>query len=56
MCIRDSGKIDEVTDEEILHAYQLIAREEGVFAEPGSCASIACLLYTSDAADDGIPV
>jgi threonine synthase len=38
------GKIDEVTDDEILHAYQLIAREEGVFAEPGSCASIAGVL------------
>ncbi|MDM5321354.1 threonine synthase [Bacillus altitudinis] len=39
-----NGKIDEVTDEEILNAYQLIAREEGVFAEPGSCASIAGVL------------
>ncbi|MFP3811326.1 threonine synthase [Bacillus sp. SIMBA_005] len=39
-----NGKIDDVTDEEILHAYQLIAREEGVFAEPGSCASIAGVL------------
>ncbi|WP_435382568.1 threonine synthase [Bacillus altitudinis] len=39
-----NGKIDEVTDEEILHAYQLIACEEGVFAEPGSCASIAGVL------------
>ncbi|MGM0725386.1 MAG: threonine synthase [Bacillota bacterium] len=39
-----NGKIDEVNDEEILHAYQLIAREEGVFAEPGSCASIAGVL------------
>lgn len=39
-----NGKIDEVTDEEILEAYQLIAREEGVFAEPGSCASIAGVL------------
>lgn len=39
-----NGKIDEVTDDEILHAYQLIARVEGVFAEPGSCASIAGVL------------
>jgi threonine synthase len=38
------GKIDSVTDEEIIEAYQLIAREEGVFAEPGSCASIAGLI------------
>ncbi|MTH53862.1 threonine synthase [Bacillus mangrovi] len=35
------GKIDEVTDEEILDAYRLLARTEGIFAEPASCASIA---------------
>src|SRR5690625_3783440 len=35
------GKIEFVTDEEILHAFSFIARSEGVFAEPGSCASIA---------------
>lgn len=35
------GTILAVTDEEILEAYQLIASREGVFAEPGSCASIA---------------
>lgn len=36
-----NGKIDEVSDEEIIHAYKLLARKEGVFAEPASCASIA---------------
>lgn len=35
------GQIDEVTDEEIVAAYRLIAKHEGVFAEPGSAASIA---------------
>lgn len=35
------GHILAATDEEILEAYQLIASTEGVFAEPGSCASIA---------------
>jgi threonine synthase len=35
------GIIDEVTDEEIIAAYRTIAAKEGVFAEPGSCASIA---------------
>lgn len=35
------GHILAVTDEEILEAYQLITSKEGVFAEPGSCASIA---------------
>ena len=38
------GKIESVTDAEILEAFQLIARREGVFAEPGSCASIAGVL------------
>lgn len=38
-----NGKIDFVTDDEILEAYQLLARTEGVFAEPASCASIAGL-------------
>lgn len=36
-----AGKIDEVSDEEILAAYQKLASSEGVFAEPASCASIA---------------
>jgi threonine synthase len=35
------GTIDEVSDEEILEVYQKITRTEGVFAEPGSCASLA---------------
>lgn len=39
-----NGKITSVTDEEILHAFSLLARTEGVFAEPGSCASIAGVL------------
>lgn len=38
-----NGKIDYVTDEEILEAYKLLASREGVFAEPASCASIAGL-------------
>jgi threonine synthase len=36
-----NGHIDEVTDEEILDAYRLLAKKEGIFAEPASCASIA---------------
>lgn len=39
-----NGKIESVSDEEILHAFTLMARTEGVFAEPGSCASIAGVL------------
>ncbi|GGB58772.1 threonine synthase [Virgibacillus dakarensis] len=36
-----NGKIGSVTDAEILNAFKLVARKEGIFAEPGSCASIA---------------
>ena len=42
---RDSGgKIDMVTDEEILEAYRMIASLEGVFCEPASAASVAGLI------------
>ncbi|UII55407.1 threonine synthase [Cytobacillus spongiae] len=35
------GRMDEVSDEEILAAYQKLAQAEGVFAEPASAASLA---------------
>ncbi|HAK89107.1 MAG: threonine synthase [Nitrospirae bacterium GWC2_46_6] len=35
------GRIDAVTDEEILTAYRLVASEEGIFCEPASAASLA---------------
>ncbi len=35
------GKVDEVTDEQILEAYKDLTRKEGIFAEPASCASLA---------------
>ncbi|ANU10279.1 threonine synthase [Planococcus antarcticus DSM 14505] len=38
---QSNGTILAATDEEILEAYQLLARTEGLFAEPASCASIA---------------
>ncbi len=40
---QSNGKIGEVTDDEILEAYTLLAETEGIFAEPASCASIAGL-------------
>ena len=41
---RESGGfIDMVTDDEIVAAYKLVARTEGVFCEPASAASIAGL-------------
>jgi threonine synthase len=36
-----NGKIDEVSDEEILCMYRKLASTEGIFAEPASCASLA---------------
>jgi threonine synthase len=39
-----NGAIAAVTDDEILEAYKLLAREEGVFCEPGSAASVAGVL------------
>lgn len=38
------GKIDMVTDEEILSAYKLLASQEGLFVEPASAASVAGLI------------
>ena len=39
-----NGRIDKVTDEEILEAYRLLARLEGLFVEPASAAPIAGLI------------
>ncbi len=38
------GIIDSVTDDEIVAAYKLLARKEGVFGEPASAASVAGLI------------
>jgi threonine synthase len=45
------GAIEAVSDGDILDAYRLLAREEGVFVEPASAASVAGLLR---AADEGL--
>lgn len=43
--LRESeGLVDSVTDEEIMHAYQLLASSEGVFCEPASAASLAGII------------
>jgi threonine synthase len=43
--LKDSkGFIDKVTDEEILAAYKLIARTDGIFVEPASAACLAGLI------------
>ena len=38
------GVIDAVTDDEIMEAYTMMARQEGIFCEPASAASVAGLL------------
>jgi len=43
------GLIDFVTDDEIIEAYRLMARTEGVFAEPASAASVAGLIKSAKA-------
>jgi threonine synthase len=43
------GFIDKVTDEEIIEAYKLIAKCEGVFVEPACAAPLAGLIKTSRA-------
>ncbi len=43
--MKDSqGWIDVVSDEEILRAYRMLAREEGIFMEPASAATVAGLI------------
>jgi threonine synthase len=39
-----TGRIEAVSDPEILDAYRLLAAREGVFCEPASAASVAGLL------------
>ncbi|ATF12430.1 threonine synthase [Brevibacillus brevis X23] len=46
---KSSGLIDSVTDEEILHAYHLLAKSEGVFCEPASAASLAGIIKLHEA-------
>ena len=43
------GKIDLVTDPEIVAAYQFLASNEGVFCEPSSAASVAGLFKSANA-------
>lgn len=38
------GAVRAVSDEQILDAYRLLARTEGIFCEPASAASVAGLL------------
>lgn len=43
------GHIGKVTDDEIISAYKLIARTDGVFVEPASAASLAGVIKAKEA-------
>jgi threonine synthase len=43
------GRIDAVTDEEIIAAYRMLQRQEGVFCEPSSAASVAGVIKAAAA-------
>jgi threonine synthase len=43
------GRIESVTDEQILAAHRILSAREGIFVEPGSAASVAGLLQAADA-------
>ena len=42
-----NGSLSKVSDDKILQAYRLLAKEEGIFCEPASAASIAGILNMS---------
>ncbi|WP_343327412.1 threonine synthase [Geitlerinema sp. PCC 9228] len=50
------GEFNAVSDEEILAAYRMLAREEGIFCEPASAASIAGLMQQKDRIPTGAKV
>ncbi|AGY58825.1 threonine synthase [Gloeobacter kilaueensis] len=53
---QSGGAIRAVSDPEILAAYQLLAREEGIFCEPASAAAVAGLLKFGHEAASGSQV
>jgi len=44
-----NGKFSAVTDSEIINAYKILGKEEGIFCEPASAASVAGLLKVKNA-------
>ena len=49
------GRVEAVSDEQILDAYRLLAASEGVFCEPASAASVAGLLAHGLPVPEGAP-
>ncbi|MDD2430118.1 MAG: threonine synthase [Firmicutes bacterium] len=53
---QSKGRIEKVSDEEILEAYKLIAKNCGVFCEPASAASVAGFLKYGKGIETGSKV
>jgi threonine synthase len=53
---RSGGRIEAVTDAQILDAYDLLAATEGVFVEPASAAGVAGILAFRDDLPEGVVV
>lgn len=55
---RDESKgiINSVSDNEIINAYNMLAKHEGIFAEPASCASLAGLIKYKDLVEENSTV
>ena len=51
-----NGKFNAVTDEEIIEAYKILGKEEGIFCEPASAASIAGLLKVKEEIPENIKI
>ncbi len=47
-----NGIFDSVSDEEIIEAYKMLGKEEGIFCEPASAASVAGLLKNKNQVPD----
>ncbi|MCS7030668.1 MAG: threonine synthase [Gloeomargarita sp. SKYG116] len=58
LAVRDAsqGGFYAVSDQEILQAYHLLAREEGIFCEPASAASVAGLFHLQDQIPEGATI
>jgi len=51
-----NGKFSSVTDSEIIDAYKILGKEEGIFCEPASAASIAGLLKIKNEVPENITI
>jgi threonine synthase len=51
--VESGGRIEAVTDEQILEAYDLLASKEGVFVEPASAAGVAGVIAFRDRLPEG---